>query len=75
MSPPSQSEIRIIENEKDILLLKEQVKEINKTMGKKMDDMKLELKSLNNKIVGGMGVIIIFLLGIIFQKWGVQNEK
>ena len=68
MSPPSQSEIRITENEKDILLLKEQVREINKTMGKKMDDMKLELKSLNNKIVGGMGVIIIFLLGIIFQK-------
>ena len=68
MSPPSTLEIQVNKNEKAIILLEERQKEIGRNMGTKLDEIKSDFKSLNNKVIGGMGIIIMFLLGIIFQK-------
>ena len=66
---------QIEENMKDILVIKTEVRTLKsdiKEFEKDMRDVKVEIQkgfsALSNKIIGGMGIIILFLLGIIFGK-------
>jgi len=68
-------ERQIEENMKDILVIKTEVrtlkndlKEFEKDMREVKQEIQTGFNSLSNKLIGGMGVIILFLLGIIFGK-------